>query len=241
MLRPVLFLALVTCIAAAEQKSAVLIGINIYNPDHPQPPQSNAQPVPRPAARGDWSAWYFPNLHGAVNDVNLMQGILESRGFKDLAILKDQEATAQAILLTLQRKLIDETGSGDIRVVYYSGHGGTVLNQGSHERDKLDQTIVPADHFRGNVPDIRDKELARILWKAGKKGVKVIFIADSCHSGGLSRGVWNERGMTRTARGAPAPDAKPYPVQINDPATKDPETGKEINPVDVGVVFLAAA
>ena len=227
--------------AAAEHKSAVLIGINIYNPDHPTPAKSVPPAVQRPAARGDWTPWHFPNLNGAVNDVNLMQGILESRGFTDIVVLKDQDATAQAILLTLRRKLIDETSSGDVRVVYYSGHGSTVRNEGSTERDKMDQTIVPADHFRGNVPDIRDKELSRILWKAGKKGVKVIFIADSCHSGGLSRGSWNERGMTRTAIGPPGPNTKPYPVQINDPADKDPATGMEINPIDAGVVFIAAA
>ena len=228
---------------AAEQKSAVLIGIDVYNTQNPPTAEDKTPIVKRPAARGKWSAWSYEDLHGAVRDVDLMQSILSSDklGFKDIVVLRNKDATAGAILATLQRKLIDETTKGDIRVVFYSGHGSTVRNEASNERYKLDQTIVPADHYKGDVPDIRDKELSRILWKAGKKGVKVIFIADSCHSGGLSRGVWNERGMTRTARNAPPPDAKPYPVQIYDPADKDPETGKEINPVDVGVVFLAAA
>jgi hypothetical protein len=230
-------------IFAAVQKSAVLIGIDIYNPRNPSAAKDTNPVVKRPSAKGNWSAWSFPDLHGAVNDVELIQSILSSDklGFKDIAVLKNQDATANAILATLQRKLVDETTKGDIRVVFYSGHGSTVRNEASNERYRLDQTIVPGDHYRGDVPHIRDKELSRILWKAGKKGVKVIFIADSCHSGGLSRGVWNQRGMTRTARGAPAPDAKPYPVQISDPADKDSDTGKDINPVDVGVVFLAAA
>jgi hypothetical protein len=229
-------------LSAAAQKSAVLIGIDVYNPKGKPAAKDTSPLVRRVAARGNWSAWTFPDLRGAVKDVELMLGILSSDklGFRDIAVLTNEDATANAILAALQRKLIDETAKGDIRVVYYSGHGGTVRNESSNERYKLDQTIVPADHYKGDVPDIRDKELSRILWKAGKKGVKVIFIADSCHSGGLSRGAWNARGMTRTARGAPAPDTNPYPVLLNDPPDKD-ESGKEINPIDVGVVFLAAA
>jgi len=244
-LLPLLLCSITTpaVILAAEQKSAVLIGIDLYNPKNPPPAKSTPALVKRPPARGNWSAWTFPDLEGAVNDAQLIESILSSDklGFKDIAILKNQEATADAILSTLQRKLIDETSKGDIRVVFYSGHGSTVRNQASKERFQLDQTIVPADHYKGNVPDIRDKELSRILWKAGEKGVKVIFIADSCHSGGLSRGAWNQRGLTRTAKTTPGPEAKGYPVQINDPADIDPQTGKEINPVDAGVVFLSAS
>jgi hypothetical protein len=192
---------------------------------------------------GSWLGWQYPDLHGAVNDINLIAGILASPqlGYRDIVVLRNEQATADAILSALQHALIDSSSSGDLRFVYYSGHGGTVRNLASKERYQLDQTIVPYDHYKGDVPDIRDKELSRILWKAGKKGVKVIFIADSCHSGGLSRGRWNERGVTRTARDAPPWDANPYPVQITDPADIDPATGKEINPIDAGVVVVAAA
>ncbi len=228
--------------ARAESRSAVLIGIDVYNPVHPA---SDSSPVlvKRPPAIGSWLGWEYNDLHGAVKDVDLIGSILTAPqlGFKDVVVLRNEQATADAILSTLQHKLIDETKAGDLRLVYYSGHGSTVRNTASKERFQLDQTIVPSDHYKGNVPDIRDKEISRILWKAGKKGVKVIFIADSCHSGGLSRGAWNQRGLTRTARSAPAWDANPYPVRIHDPPDIDPETRKEINPVDAGVVMLAAA
>ncbi len=234
---------LATCTLSGETRAAVLIGIDTYSPKSPSAAKPAASPLRRPAARGNWSAWYYPDLEGSVNDIKLMESILstDKLGFKDISVLTNEKATAEAILSLLQRKLVDEASAGDIRFVYYSGHGGTVRNEASTERFNLDQTIVPADHYRGDVPDIRDKELSRILWKAGKKGVRVIFIADSCHSGGLSRGAWNQRGLTRTARSSPNPDVKPYPVQISDPADKDPETKKDINPVDAGVIVLAAA
>ena len=63
-----------------------------------------------------------------------------------------------------------------------------------------DQTLAPADNWR-NTPDIRDKEFSRLLWKAAAKGVKVTFIADSCHSGSLARGAWNATGKARSKSG----------------------------------------
>ena len=63
-----------------------------------------------------------------------------------------------------------------------------------------DQTLAPADNWR-NTPNIRDKEFSRLLWKAAAKGVKVTFIADSCHSGSLARGAWNSTGKARSNSG----------------------------------------
>ena len=57
-----------------------------------------------------------------------------------------------------------------------------------NHRKQEDQTLVPADNWR-NVPDIREKEISRILFNAVRKGVIVTFIADSCHSGSLARGA----------------------------------------------------
>jgi hypothetical protein len=158
----------------------------------------------------------------------------ESLGFETVKLV-DEHATADAILTTLRRNLVDDAKPGDLRFVYYSGHGNYVRNTASKESDSFDQTIVPADHFRG-VADVRDKEISRILFAAGSKGVKVVFVADSCHSGSPTRGALDRRKV-RTARegSATRPDA---PV-VNDPADIDPKTGKAIDPASVGVISLA--
>ena len=88
--------------------------------------------------------------------------ILNSLGFEEPVTLYNDQATADAILKTLWKELVCEAAPGDIRVVYYSGHGGYAINQASRKRDRHDQTIVPADHWR-NTPDIRDKELSHPL------------------------------------------------------------------------------
>jgi len=240
---------LVLCFAAcvwpssAVTRRAVLVGINIYNPSPAQ--QAPAPPGPvfrRPAITGSPMYWRFDNLNGAIADVNLMKEVLESLGFTDFVILTDQDATAAAILTALEQNLVDDAAPGDIRVFYYSGHGNHMRNLASKEEGGEDQTIVPADHWRG-TPDIRDKEISRILWKAAKKGVRVTFIADSCHSGSLSRGAWNARGKARTnsGRGPEAEAGKITEPVANDPADMDAATGKPIDPEALGVLTLAAA
>lgn len=224
--------------APAPDKKAILIGINCYNPNSPEcakltsvTPTRRVQRVP---ATGNWTYWQYLNLEGAVNDVELMKSILEAHQFTipNDAVLLDEQATADAILFTLRKYLIDDAHAGDLRVVFYSGHGNYVRNRATRE---LDETIVPSDHWRG-TPDIRDKELSRILWEAGsKKHVKVVFIADSCHSGSLTRGSVR-RVKTAASGSADSPDA-PW---VDDPPSRD-EQNHPIDPGKVGLVFLAAA
>ena len=176
-------------------KKAILIGINCYDPNYPDCARlKNTQPTARikrdGVSTGDWRYWKYGNLQGAVNDLEMMKSVLESdpHNFQIPAdaVLKDEQATADNILFTLRKYLITDAREGDLRVVYYSGHGNYVRNTAVADPKDFDETIVPSDHWRGTA-DIRDKELSRILFEAGKK-VKVIFIADSCHSGSLSRG-----------------------------------------------------
>jgi len=246
MLRPpvpclLLLLSVVSSLTGAQSRRAILVGIDIYNPAPSARSPAKSNTVRRAKVDGDPTYWQFLDLAGAANDVDLMEGVLRSFGFTDFVILKNQDATADAILSALQTNLVDDAQAGDVRVFYYSGHGNHVKNLASKETGGEDQTIVPADNWR-NVPDIRDKEISRILWQAARKGVVVTFIADSCHSGSLSRGVWNARGQARTNSGVRAGTKTPLrePV-VNDPATIDPETHQPIDPEKLGVLTLAAA
>jgi hypothetical protein len=188
--------------ATAQSRRAILVGIDQYDPDPATRARIAAQPssahFPRPAVKGDSTYWRFDNLDGAINDVALMKDVLADLGMTEFVILRNQEATADAILSALQKNLVDDATAGDIRVFYYSGHGNHIRNLASGEQGGEDQTMVPADNWR-DTPDVRDKEISRILWKAAAKGVKVTFIADSCHSGSLSRGDWNASGKVRSS------------------------------------------
>jgi hypothetical protein len=229
-----------------ESRRAILVGIDNYNPDSSTQAQilRDLKPptVKRPAVEGDAKYWRFDDLDGAVNDVRLMKGVLESIGFRDFVVLTDQDATADAILQALQKNLVDDAQRGDVRLFYYSGHGNHVKNRSSSEQQQEDQTLVPADNWR-NVPDIRDKEISRILFQAARKGVIVTLIADSCHSGSLARGAWNSSGKARTNSGTRAgtPGVTLHEPVANDPADVDPATRQPIDPERLGVLTLAAA
>jgi hypothetical protein len=229
-----------------ESRRAILVGIDNYNPE----PAAQAQllrdlkppAVKRPAVEGDATYWRFEDLDGAVNDVRLMKAVLQSIGFQDFVVLTDQEATADAILQALQKNLVDDAQPGDLRLFYYSGHGNHVKNRASSEQQGEDQTLTPADNWR-NVPDIRDKEISRILFNAARKGVIVTLIADSCHSGSLARGAWNSSGKARTNSGVRAgvPGVTLHEPEANDPPDRDPATHQPIDPEMLGVLTLAAA
>jgi hypothetical protein len=192
--------AVLTPAAAVAQcqpaRRAVVVGINTNAGNRPPGVRVEKPLVPRVPVQGTATARPFDNLDGAVNDANDFADLLESEGYdfpkENVIRLLEEKATAQNILDTFQRHLVDgATCPGDTEVFYYSGHGSQIRNQYVKDEtspDRFDQTLVPYDAADG-VPDIRNKELDRLYLKAAQKGVYLTVIADSCQSGGLSRGA----------------------------------------------------
>jgi hypothetical protein len=235
-------------------RRAVLIGINQYTPPggHVSSGPAKTSPTRKALSSGDARHWLFSDLDGAINDVNLIEGLLLAPdfGFQPRDIVKlitPETTTAEAILTALRRELVETAASGDFRLIYYSGHGNFIRNAAlkradPNGRNDFDQTIVPSDHWQGAV-DVRDKELAKILWDAARKRVVVTFIADSCHSGSLIRGPLDSKRKSRSNSGVRGPvDGVVFgePL-IDDPPPVDQVTGRPINPEEAGVLTLAAA
>jgi len=228
-------MAVAVPIATAETRRAVLVGIQNYNPSPEQraeiekagPPQSR---FPRMPVQGDAKRTLWGPLDGPVRDIEAVRGLLVSQyGFKEVTTLLDQDATADAILSAIRDHLVEAARAGDVSVFYFAGHGSRMRNKFS-ERG-MDQTIVPADSWRG-TPDIRNKELARLYREAARKGIVFTVVADSCHSGGISRGPLSPGGNARMA--------PPTPAHVDDPNTD--ESGKPLpDPVDLGVLTFSAA
>jgi hypothetical protein len=190
----VLFAAL----SRAETRRALLIGINLYEPPAGETaadivPDAKARVlVPERPARTRAS---FRSLHGAVNDAREMRRVLIERfGFaaRNIRLIEDREATRAAILAAIPRYLMPpDARQGDIGVLFFAGHGSQVLNSKTSQADHLDESLVPADSYKG-VPDIRNKEIAPLLNAMIDRGLVVTFIADSCHSGSIARGIHTE-------------------------------------------------
>jgi hypothetical protein len=164
--------------AQTSRKRALLIGINDYSASRLK------------AERGTPGERDWPNLDGTINDVRLMGDLIQSLyGFKaaDVITLTDQAATREAILGQLGR-LVATAKKNDVVFFYYSGHGSQVRNSRSAEKDKLDESLVPADSRRG-AADIRDKELRDRFNQLLDRGVRLTVVLDTCHSGSGARGL----------------------------------------------------
>lgn len=168
----------------SQTRRAFLVGINKYKP----------KITPKSPYRTEWT-----NLRGCINDVEAMKAILLSSLFdfkpENVHVLKNEAATKTKILADFKRILIDSTSTGDICFFYFSGHGSRVKNSKSKERDKMDETLVPADWYQG-VGDIHDKQLKKLFNQVLDKDAHLTVIVDACHSGSISRGIpvpWHYR------------------------------------------------
>jgi hypothetical protein len=164
-------------IMIAQTRRAFMVGINNYKPEGA---------INRSLCRKKWK-----NLHGCINDVEAIKGILISRFYfkqGDIHVLKNERATRNNILSGIETHLIEEAAPNDVCVFYYAGHGSRVKNSKSNEPDKKDETLVPADWYRG-VGDIRDKELKNLFDRILDKKANLTVIVDACHSGSISRGI----------------------------------------------------
>jgi Caspase domain len=229
-----------TQLANAETQRALLIGINTY-----QPAGTTAE-HPAGCIYGRCELGTFQNLDGSVNDAEAMADLLTSPKFgfpatnvvlltnpaapqprPGIKILSADQTTHDGILAAMQKYLVDVPQKGDTVVFYDASHGSLRVNSKGNKLTVLvngqyvhaDSTLVPSDAYKGGY-DVRDREMTRIFNAALDKGVHLTVIFDSCHSGGISRGigpVYRERALAfdpRDINEAPAtlPNGDPAPA-----------------------------
>lgn len=166
------------------QKWALLIGINAY------------------------PAWPKKQLKGCINDVNAIERLLLSEQFafppQNIVKLTSPAddpahlASRDNILTTVRAHLAGNRriGPADSVVIYYSGHGAQVPDSDDDEEDGWDETIVPCDvgpdrNNPADVLDITDDEIAALLDELGERTKDISVIFDSCHSGTVTRALFD--------------------------------------------------
>jgi hypothetical protein len=134
-------------------------------------------------------------LRGVENDIEAVAGLLALYGFECERCTGS--AATRAHILDRMEHLIARSRAGDAVVVYFSGHGGMVVNTG-HIPDlktpeynpKYHQFLVPEDFHDagdGNFRGILDIELAYLIARLAEQTRNVTVILDCCHSGGMVR------------------------------------------------------
>ncbi|PWC40968.1 caspase family protein [Azospirillum sp. TSO35-2] len=188
---------------ALADKHALVVSINEY-------------------ARDPWK------LHGAVNDGKNIERLLRGPlGYRPDQIkeLFDQAATRDAILSSFRSWLIDSTKPGDEVFFYFSGHGHQQPDTNGDEEDGLDETLVAADaepDGKGGVRNMIIDDEMEVLLDA-LKDRKVTVVIDSCHSGTISRGAFDEIEGARSLPLIPEID-RPQPISSRAVALHRAET-----------------
>jgi hypothetical protein len=226
-----LFMALAAVPASvAATRRALLVGIDKYEHATDAKGAQGGQTRGGITLHGNSTRTSLPSLDGSINDLSAIRALLiDHYEFqeKDIRILENEEATADAILLAIQQHLVDRAQPGDVSFFYYAGHGSRMRNRSALKQSGYDSTIVPADWWQG-TPDIRDKELARLFRKAVQKGVVLTIIADSCHSGALVRGAYKIREVNEDDR------------YVVDPPDRDSAGNLLASPEEEGALVLSA-
>jgi hypothetical protein len=133
----------------------------------------------------------IPRLQGCVNDARAIEAAVRPLA-ATTRLLLDGDVTRAAFLRTWQG-MVAESAPGDTLLVTYSGHGSQERGPGpSATADGLHNAFLLArfDNSKAglNQERILDDEMQG-LWKSVQGRNKVIFVADACHSGGMTRKV----------------------------------------------------
>jgi uncharacterized caspase-like protein len=171
-------------------------------------------------------------LHGAVADAKDIADALTSMNAQTTLLL-DDDATRDRIFAAWD-DILAQAQPGDLIVFSYAGHGSQEPEAvpGSEE-DGLDENFLLAGYTPeapGNANRIRDDEIYDKLRQASAK--TVLFIADSCHSGTMTRAVsrWPKPGSRYMDYGTIVDD------QLPPPPSRELQAGAD----DLGhVLFLA--
>ena len=204
---------------------ALLVGINNYHPD------SNVD-----------------SLNGCVNDIQLMESFLrENYGSDKLHIntLLNEAATKKGVINAFHNTFISDTKAGDFVFFAYSGHGSfrsTAKEFEAFDPKRQDETLVCYDsRLPGNF-DLSDKELALLLHQI-PKGVNIVLVIDSCHSGSISRSTASKPSLGKsrfTTRQDEIPRLENYVVNGDDFYAKMfKDEGKLIIPRTPHIVLAA--
>ena len=179
-------------------------------------------------------------LRGAVADARDLEQALRKGGVRDLTVLIEEQASRRDTQAAMDR-LVASSGPGDLVVISFAGHGSQSPERvkGS-DPDGVDEVFVlPAFDNRGpaTAERILDKEINLWLRRIEQKGAHTLFLADTCHGGGLTRNVdlrAGELSYRQTAISiAPLDDAL-TPVSTATERVRQPEEFDR-------VTFLAAA
>jgi hypothetical protein len=211
---PRLLLAIASCLlsgVAIAETRALVVGIDDYQ--------------------------HISPLHGAVADAEDVAQALRRTGVSDLTMLLNREVTRERLTSAWQG-ILNRAVSGDRLIFTFAGHGTQEPERikGSEEDGKDEVLMLSgvSTSGPGTMERILDDELNQWFTAASERDIEVLFVADSCHSGTLTRGVDPRAGKVSVRYTA-------YSVGDDMLELELPDSENALEPDDLpGLTFLAA-
>jgi caspase domain-containing protein len=135
---------------------------------------------------------HYRPLKGAVADARDIESALRRMGTTDVTTLIDAQADRASVLREIDR-LVGRTRPNDLIVLSIAGHGTQEPERvkGS-EPDGMENVFLLPDFqptAAGSQQRILGKEFNHFIKQLELRGAHVVFVADSCHGGGMAREV----------------------------------------------------
>jgi hypothetical protein len=136
---------------------------------------------------------HVPKLKGAVADALDIDSALRRVGVRDIVKLTDGQVNRAGLLQEFER-LLQRTRAGDFIILTIAGHGAQEPERvrGS-QPDHLDKVFL-LPNFTPKTPEgakekVLGQEFNHLIKQFEGRGARVMFVADTCYAGGLTREV----------------------------------------------------
>ena len=131
-------------------------------------------------------------LNGAVADARDIENSLRKTGVRDVTVLMDAKADRASVISTLNQ-LLERTGPRDLVILSLAGHGAQEPERvkGS-QPDGFENVFLLAgfeDLPAGSQERILGAEFNHFIKQFESRGAHLLFIADTCFGGGLTREI----------------------------------------------------
>jgi hypothetical protein len=179
----IIFAVFVTFLSLASRAANALDSLRLENPDGG---------AVRGLIIGIDAYEHVRKLKGAVADARDIESSLQSMGISDITTLIDARANRESVIQTIG-DLVLRTRANDLIVISIAGHGAQEPEtlKGS-EPDGLENVFLLSGFeptARGSQQRILGSEFNHFIRQLELRGAKVLFVADTCHGGGLAREI----------------------------------------------------
>ena len=131
-------------------------------------------------------------LKGATADAHDIDSSLRTMGVRDVTALINEQAERSNVLREISA-LVERTRSNDIVFLSIAGHGAQEPERikGSQPDGMEDVFLLPGFEATptGSQQRILGSEFNHFIRQFELRGAKVIFVADTCHGGGMARDI----------------------------------------------------